>query len=69
MQVFQLVDVHTMAAPVCDANEGGNGGISHDTQGSVEKHKYRVTDGLGGAAHGDGNGEPNSGTNQLAAEP
>jgi hypothetical protein len=69
MQIFQLVNKHATAAPVCDVNEDGNGGINRNTQGSVEEQKYHVMIGLGGAAHGDGNGEPSSSTDRLTTEP
>jgi hypothetical protein len=40
MQVFQFVDEHTTAAPIGDANEDGDSGISHDAEGSAAEHEY-----------------------------
>jgi hypothetical protein len=69
MQALMSMDEHTMVAPVGSANEDGNGGISHGTLGSVAEHEYYAAVGLGGAAHWDGDGEPNSCAYRSAAEP
>jgi hypothetical protein len=43
MQVFQLVDEHTMAAPIGGANEDDDSKISRDVEGSAAEHEYYAT--------------------------
>jgi hypothetical protein len=69
MQVLMSMDEHAMSAPVGGTNEDGDSGISRGTLGYATEHEYYATAELQGAAHGDGDNEPNGGAYQSAAEP
>jgi hypothetical protein len=57
---------HAMCAPGGDTHEDSGGyGVPHST---AKGDGYATTD-IGGATHGDGDGEPSSGADRSAAEP
>jgi hypothetical protein len=60
MQVLMSIDEDAMVVPVGNANEDGNDGVSRGALGLAVEHEYCATVGLRGAAHGDGDGEPNN---------
>jgi hypothetical protein len=47
----------------------GDGGISHDTYGSVAEHEHCATTKLEGAIHGDVNNEPSNDVDRLITKP
>jgi hypothetical protein len=58
---FQLVDEHAMDVPIVGTNEDGdNGSINCGALSSALEREFCVMAGLGGVAHGYGNGGPSN---------
>jgi hypothetical protein len=53
---------HTMSTPVGGARGDGDGRSKYGAPRSAVKREGRATIGIGGATHGDGDGETNGGT-------
>jgi hypothetical protein len=60
---------HAMSAPSGDTHGDSGGKSIYDVPRSATKRDGCAIIGIGGAAHGDGDGEPTCGVDPSAAEP
>jgi hypothetical protein len=60
---------HAMSTPSGDAYGDSGGRSRYGVHRSAAKRNGCTTTNIGGATHGDGDGEPSSGTDRSAAEP